>query len=134
MSKKKYISRRNQKNIEHHYWIIHIQISLSTNFQLKLTVAIFEPYLPPKGSYFQSKTDKIDNTIWFCIFESVFVSYFILNFWSKFTQERCLCLKTDKVNIIIEFHIFKLALVPNFRLNGQFWFIDQICPKMVFLV
>ena len=41
MSKKKYISRRNQKNIEHHYWIIHIQISLSTNFQLKLTVAIF---------------------------------------------------------------------------------------------
>ena len=26
---------------EHNYWVLHIQISRSTNFQLKLTVAIF---------------------------------------------------------------------------------------------
>ena len=32
-----------------------------------------------KGSYFQSKTDKIDTTIEFCIFELVFVSNFTLN-------------------------------------------------------
>ena len=46
----------------------------------------------------------------------------ILNFWTKFTQERYLCSKTEKVNIIIEFRIFKLVLVPNFSLNWQFWF------------
>ena len=36
-----------------------------------------------KGSYFQSKTNKIDTTIEFCIFELVFVSNFTLNnqFW-----------------------------------------------------
>ena len=44
---------------------------------------LFGPNLPTKGSYFQSKTDKIDTTIEFCIFELVFVSNFTLNkqFW-----------------------------------------------------
>ena len=46
----------------------------------------------------------------------------ILNFWTKFTQEKYLYSETENVKIIIEFHIFKLALVPNFRLNWQFWF------------
>ena len=77
---KKYTSSRKQKN---HYWILHIRISLSTNFQLKLTIAIFWTKFAKKGSYFQSKTDKIDTTIEFCIFELVFVANFTLNkqFW-----------------------------------------------------
>ena len=54
--------------------ILHIKISLSTNFQLKLTIAIFWTKFAKKGSYFQSKTDTIDTTIEFCIFEFVFVS------------------------------------------------------------
>ena len=58
------------------FWI---RISLNTNFQLKLTILIFGPNLPKKSSYFQSKTDKIDTTIEFCIFELVFVSDFTLN-------------------------------------------------------
>ena len=64
-------------------WMLHIRISLSTNFQLKLTIAIFWTKFAKKGSYFQSKTDKIDTTIEFCIFELVFVSNFTLNkqFW-----------------------------------------------------
>ena len=70
---KKSILPETQKN-EHHYWILHIRISLSTNFQLKLTIAIFWTKFAKKGSYFQSKTDKIDTTIEFCIFELVFVS------------------------------------------------------------
>ena len=57
---------------------IHIRISLSTNFQLKLTIEIFWTKFAKKGSYFQSKTDKIDTTIEFCIFELVFVSNFTL--------------------------------------------------------
>ena len=46
----------------------------------------------------------------------------ILNFWTKFAQERYLWSKAEKVKIIIEFCIFKLVLVPNFILNWQFWF------------
>ena len=46
----------------------------------------------------------------------------MLNFWTKFAQERYLCSKTEKLDIIIEFRLFKLVLVPNFSLNWQFWF------------
>ena len=81
--KKKYTFGQNQKKNEHHYWILHNQISLSANFQLKLTDDIFLPNLSTKSNCFLSKTDKIDITIEFCIFELVFVSNFTLNkqFW-----------------------------------------------------
>ena len=82
ISKKKILPVKNTKN-EHRYWILHIRISLSTNFRLKLTIAIFWIKFAKKGSYFQFKTGKIDTTIEFCIFELVFVSNFTLNkqFW-----------------------------------------------------
>ena len=50
---------------------------------IKLTIPTFWTKFAKKGSYFQSKTDKIDTTIEFCIFELVFVSNFTLNkqFW-----------------------------------------------------
>ena len=54
-------------------------MSLRTNFQLKLTITIFGPSLHKKGSYFQSKMDKIDTTNKVCIFELVFVLNFTLN-------------------------------------------------------
>ena len=54
--------------------ILHIQICRSTSFQLKMTIAIFWTKFAQKGSYFQSKRDKIDATIEFCLFELVFVS------------------------------------------------------------
>ena len=90
--------------------------------------------LPKKGSYFQSKTYKIDTTIEFCIFKLVFVSLWTNNFefWTKFAQERYLWSKAEKVNIIIEFCIFKLVLVPNFSLNWQFWFFWPDLPKKGF--
>ena len=56
----------------------------------------------------------------------------ILNFRTKFALELYLWRKTKKVNIVIEFRMFKLVLVPNFRLNSQFWFFNQICPKKFF--
>ena len=58
----------------------------------------------------------------------------ILNFWTKFAQERYLWSKTEKVNIIIEFRLFKLVLVPNFSLNWQFWFFGPNLPKKIFPV
>ena len=89
-----------------------------------------------KGSYFQFKTDTIDTTIEYCTFELVLYQislWTILNFWTKFAQERYSWSKTEKLNIIIEFRKFKLALVPNFHLNWQFcFFFDQICRKRVF--
>ena len=85
-----------------------------------------------KGTYFYSKTDKIDIDIEFCTFEVVFVSNLTLNFWTKFTQEKYLCSKTEKVNIIIEFQVFKLVLVPNFSLNWLFWFFWPDLPKKSF--
>ena len=62
---------------------LHIWIGLSTNFQLKLTIAIFWAKFAKKITCFQSKTDKIDTTIEFCVFELVFASNFTLNkqFW-----------------------------------------------------
>ena len=67
---------------EHHHWILHIRISVGTKFQLKLTSLIFWTKFLPKG-YFQSKTNKMNTTIEFCIFELVLVPNFRLNwqFW-----------------------------------------------------
>ena len=56
----------------------------------------------------------------------------ILNFWTKFAQERYLWSKTEKLNIIIEFCLFKLVLVPNFSLNWQFWFFWPDLPRSGF--
>ena len=95
ISKKSILPVKNTKN-EHHYWILHIRISLSTNFQLKLTIAIFWTKFAKKGSYFQSKTDKIDTTIEFCIFELV---------------------------------LHQISLWTN-----NFEFLDQICPRKIFMV
>ena len=44
------------KKTEHPHWILHIEISLSTKFQLKLTILIFLEHVCPKKRYLQSKT------------------------------------------------------------------------------
>ena len=80
--RKSILQVENTKNYSNN-WILHIWLSLSTSLQPKLTVAIFWINLPKKSTYLQSKTDKIDTTIEFCIFELVFVSDFTLKkqFW-----------------------------------------------------
>ena len=77
---KKGLSSLKQKS-ELHRKILHIQISLSTRFQLKLIILIFGPNLPKKGV--SSLKHKMNSTIEFCIFELVEVPYFSLNwqFW-----------------------------------------------------
>ena len=93
-----------------------------------------------KDSYFQSKTDKIDRHhhwilhIRFILCIEFYFEQTILNFWTKFTQERYWSSKTEKVNIFVESCILKLVFVPNFNLNWQFWYFHQICPKWDFLV
>ena len=54
---KKIVPVKNWKS-EHHHWIPHIQISLRTKFQLKLTILIFLTRFAQKG-FFWSKTEKV---------------------------------------------------------------------------
>ena len=126
-----YFQLKTQKD-EHHYWIRHIRISSGTNFQLKLTIAIFWTKFAKQGSYFQSKTDKIDTTIKFYIFELVFVSNFTLykQFWmfGPDFPKKDIYGQNRKLNIIIEFRLFKLVLVPNFSLK----LVSAIFIKFVF--
>ena len=51
--------------------MLHIQISFGTKFQLKLTILIFCTKFIQKG-YFRSKTEKVNITIEFSIFELVY--------------------------------------------------------------
>ena len=74
---------KNRKS-EHHHWILHIWVRLSTKFQLKMTIFNFWTKLAQKR-YFQYKIDAANITIEFCKFELVWVSNlnFTLNqqFW-----------------------------------------------------
>ena len=57
-------------NSKHYHWILDFRNSLDTKFQLKLTILIFWTKFAKKG-YFQSKAEKLNITIEFCIFELV---------------------------------------------------------------
>ena len=57
------------RNNKHYHQILHIQISLDTNFQLKMTIFFFLSNLPKKG--ISSLKHKMDTTIEFCIFKLV---------------------------------------------------------------
>ena len=62
----------------YHHWILYIRISLGTKFQLKLTILIFWTKLAQKV-YFRFKTEKVNTTFEFWIFELVLVPNFSLN-------------------------------------------------------
>ena len=49
------------RKIEHRHFILHIQISLVTKFQLKLTILIFLTVFVQKG-FLWSKTEKVHTT------------------------------------------------------------------------
>ena len=54
---KVYFYSKMEKN-EHHYWILHIRISLGTKFQFELTILIYWTKFAQKG-YLRSKTEKL---------------------------------------------------------------------------
>ena len=56
------------KKSEYPSWILHIGISLSEIFQVKLTIMIFLATFAQKG-YFQSKANAMNTTIEFWTFE-----------------------------------------------------------------
>ena len=59
------VKTRKSKN---RYWNLHIQISLGTNFQLKLAILIFWTKFAQKPCY-RSKKEKLYTTIEFYIFK-----------------------------------------------------------------
>ena len=67
---------------EHDRWVLHIRISLDTKFKLKLTILIFWTKFSQKQC-FRSKTEKVNTTNEFYIFELVKITNFSLNcqFW-----------------------------------------------------
>ena len=77
----------NRKSEQH--WILHIQIILGTQFQLKLTILIFWTKFARKG-YFSSKTEKLNIESCNVRFKRATKSQLkvtILIFWTKFAQE-----------------------------------------------
>ena len=60
---------RTKKN-ENYHRILHVQINLDSKFQLQQTILTFETN-SPKKVYFRSKTQKMNITTEFFIFELV---------------------------------------------------------------
>ena len=96
----------------------------------------FEPNLPKKGSYFQSKTDKIDTTIEFCIFELVCIKSHFKQFWifgSNLFKKDIYGQKQKKWTSSLNSPLLKLVLILNFCLNWQFWFfLTRLAQKGLF--
>ena len=121
---------KNRKS-KHHHWILHIQISLGTKFQLKLMILIFWNKFARKGCFLSKAKSKHYHWILhirislgpkFQLKMTIFV------FWIKFARKGCFPSKKKKVSTSIEFCIFILVLVPNFSLNWWFYWYQGFQP------
>ena len=99
---------------EHRHWILHIRISLGTNFLLILTILIFLEQIYRKW-VFLVYNRKSKFTHWILHIRIGLGNTFQLNkltiliFWTKFAQKGYFQSKTEKVNFTIEFCEFELA-------------------------
>ena len=67
-----------KRKSDYHHWILHVPISQGTKFQLKLIILTLWTKFAQKRC-FQSKTEKVDITIEFYIFELLKVQNLSLN-------------------------------------------------------
>ena len=122
------VENRKKMNITIEFFIL--ELVLAPIFSLNWKLQFSGPNLLKKGSYFQSKTDKIDTAIDFCIFEFVLVPSFSLSwqFWFvqifNFDQKGFFWSKTEKVNTTYFLHnaTNQISLVRSFSSSWQFWF------------
>ena len=109
-----------------------------TKFQLKLAIFVFWNEFAQRGC-FQSKTEKVNTTIEFCLFKFVLVPNFSLNwqflfFGPNLPKKGVSSPKQKKWTPPWN------STYPNFSLyqisawNDKFHFLDQIFPKRVLLV
>ena len=69
-TKRVFPNSKKEKEKENHHQILHIQITLDSKFQLQQTILIFGANFQ-KRKNFSSKTEKMNITIEFFIFELV---------------------------------------------------------------
>ena len=109
-----------------------------TKFQFKLAILIFWNEFVQKGC-FQSKTEKVNTTIEFCLFKFVLVPNFSLNWQFSFFGPNLLKKGVSSPKQKKWTPPWNSAY-PNFSLyqisawNDKFNFLDQIFPKRVLLV
>ena len=121
---------------EQHHWLQHIRFSVGTKFQSQLTIFTFWTKFAQKG-YFQSKTEKLNITIEFCMFELVYVPNVSLNWTFWFFGPNCpkqsiSGRKLKKWTSILNspyLNYFKYQVSPW---TDNFHCLDQISPKRVF--
>ena len=120
-------------NSAHQYWILHVWISLGTEFRLKLTISNFWTKFTPK-KVFKVKNGKSEHLHW-CLHIRISpatklqLKLTILNFWVKFALKGYFQCKMERVNGTTESCIFELFYVPNFNLKWKFWFFGPNLSK-----
>ena len=102
---------RSQKSLHKH---------IVSNSGCKLTIAIFWTKFAKKGSYFLSKTNKIDTTVEFCIFELVFVYQISLwtnnfEFWDQICPRQIFILNNRKSELHHWILIIQISLGTKFQ-------------------
>ena len=112
---------------EHRDSIQHIQITLETKFQLKLTILNVQNKFTQQ-SYFSSKTEKGNTTIESSILELV-QSVTILIFWTKLIQK-----VRPVLNTKIEHHhrCVHIRSTPGIKFQIKLWilfFYEPYLPK-----
>ena len=109
--KKRYLRSKTEKK-EHHHWILHIRISLSTKFQYKLIIFISWTKFAQKS--IPSQNRKSEQHFWILNIPISLNNKFhfkqkILNYGTKFAQKAYFRSKTGKNNITVVFRISKLV-------------------------
>ena len=123
---------------EHHFWTLHIQMSLNIKFQLQITILTFRTKFSQKRSY-HSKTKVSITTIKFCIFISALLQHFSLKLQFRFfgpnlPKKGIFNLKQKKWTSLLNSPYSKQSNYWTSAWNNNFDFLDHICPKRVFLV
>ena len=126
--------------IKHRHWILRIRICLWIKFYFDQTILNSWTKFAQER-YLWLKTEKVNIIIEFCIFKSVLVPNFRLNwqfwsFWPDLPKKDFPGLKQKKWAQQIFHRILHIyiSLVQNFSSNWQFWFFGPNFPKKVFPV
>ena len=130
--KKNTFSQKQKKN-EHHHRILHIQISLGTNFQLKITIL----------SISKKSISSLKQVKWTPPLNSVYSNWSLnqtlfwinhLNFWTKYAQKGFFGLKQKRWAPPLTSAYSNQSSYQISAFTDNFNFLDQICPKRLFLV
>ena len=131
-SNKKTSTSKTEKN-EHHHRILHIQISLGTNFQLKITIF----------SISKKSISSLKQVKWTPPLNSVYSNWSLnqtlfwinhLNFWTKYAQKGFFGLKQKRWAPPLTSAYSNQSWYQISAFTDNFNFLDQICPKRLFLV